>query len=52
MTNEKCLIEQKGECVLKDETAIVLGFTTAVTVALFVAGGTLLTSLFSQLPKK
>ena len=52
MVNEKCLIEQKGECVLKDETAIVLAITTTLTVALFVAGSTILTSLFSQLPKR
>lgn len=48
MVNEKCLIKHKGECIMKDETAIVLAVGTTVSVLLAVP----LLSVLSQIPKR
>ncbi len=48
MVNEKCLIERKGECIMKDETAIVLAVGTTVSILLAIP----MLSLLNQIPKR
>lgn len=48
MAKDKCLIERKGECIMKDETAIVLAVGTTVSALLALP----LFSILSQIPKR
>lgn len=47
MIKERCLIERKGECILKDETVIVLAISalTGITTALIMLNAPIINRL-------